>query len=104
MFRSTGRPWRGGGLKASGSRVLSSAGSGVISCPEPREKDEGWLPRDRAANRVGCFYFLFLNSPYLFIFSCAGSSLLLRLFSSEQGYCLAVVCGPRIAVASLVAE
>ena len=60
------------------------AGSGVISCPEPREKDEGWLSRDRAANRVGCVYFLFLTHLiYLFLAvlglrCCLGFSLVSR--------------------------
>ena len=49
------------------------------------------------------FKFLFI---LLFIFGCAGSSLLCRLFYScgERGYPLAVVLGLLMAVASLVSE
>ena len=43
---------------------------------------------------------------YLFIFGCAGSSLLLGLFSSfrDRGYSLFVVYGLVIALASLITE
>ena len=49
--------------------------------------------------------FFILNIFYiLFIFGCAGSSLLRRLFSScgQQGYSLVVVCRLPLAVASLL--
>ena len=50
--------------------------------------------------------FIFLLILYLFIFGCAGSSLLHGLFSgcSDGGYSLAVACRLLTVVASLVAE
>ena len=46
------------------------------------------------------------NFIYIFVFGCAGSLLLSRLFSSREsgGYSLTVVCGFLIEMTSLVAE
>ena len=51
-------------------------------------------------------YFLFLSFIYLFIFGCAGSSLLLGLFShrGEWGLLFFAVCRLVFVVASLGAE
>ena len=48
----------------------------------------------------------FNNFIHLFIFACAGSSLLCKLFSSwgEQGLLFVALCGLLLAVASLAAE
>ena len=52
-------------------------------------------------------FLLFLNSIYLFIFGCAGFSLLCNSFSlvaASRDYSLVVALGLLITVASLVAE
>ena len=64
-------------------------------------KDAGmdWLGKRNAAR--GCFI------VYLFIFGCAGSSLLLSGFSLiavSGGYSLVAACWPLIVVASAFAE
>ena len=51
-------------------------------------------------------HMLFICLFYLFIFGCAGSSLLrgLSLVAVSRGYCLVVMCGLLVAMPSLVVE
>ena len=59
-----------------------------------------------SAGTVSCLFVCLLIFIYLYIFGCAGSSLLCRFSLVEEswGYFLVAVLGLLIAVASLVAE
>ena len=73
----------------------------IDQSPDSRHKEF-----KKSAGTVSCLFVCLLIFIYLYIFGCAGSSLLCRFSLVEEswGYFLVAVLGLLIAVASLVAE